>query len=103
MKILCLVHSPDKLIGSILFPVEDLGGKVNQFFELSAVSTKLVVSDSLLIGGQQKKVHQIMMFTKSWVERYYIEPLRSFESCQRPALYSPPSRQRSNNSSCSIL
>lgn len=97
LLILCLALSPDKLIGTILFPSEEIEGKVNQFLELSAVSTKLVVAESLLVGGQQKKVQKIMMFKKSWIESYYLNPLRSFERGQRRALPSPPPRQRSND------
>ena len=69
LLILCLALSPDKLIGTILFPNEDLDGFRNEFFELSSVSTKLVVAESLLIGGQQKRVQKIMMFKKSMDRR----------------------------------
>ena len=68
LLLLCLALSPDKLTGTIFFPAEDLDGFNNQFFEVSAVSTKLVVAQSLLIGGQQKKVQKIMMFKMCWIE-----------------------------------
>ena len=102
LLILCLALSPDKLLGTILFPSEEIEGKNNQFLELSAVSTKLVVAQSLLVGGQQKKVQKIMMFKKVWIEQNYLNPLRSFERSQRRALPAPPPRQRSNDS-CIIL
>ena len=106
LLILCLALSPDKLVGSIFFPVADLGGSINKFFEVKAVSTKLVVSESILIGGQQKKVHSIMMFEKCWLERYYLNPLISFQRSQqqsrRPALPQPP-RKRDCNCNCNIL
>ena len=105
---LCLALSPDKLIGSIFFAVDDdsdFGGLTNHFFQVSAVSTKLIVAESLLIGGQQKKVRKIMKFKKSWVESYYLNPLRSIsqggQRSQQRALPAP--RQRRNDSSCSIL
>ena len=79
---LCLALSPDKQINSVFFLNEDING-VNKFFEVSAVSTKLLVSESLLIGGQRKRVQKIMMFKKEWIERYYLQPLKSFvESSQ---------------------
>ena len=79
LLILCLALSPDKLLGLIFFPAEDID-RDNQFYEVSAVSTKLVVAESLLIGGQQKKVQSIMMFKKRWIENSYIDPLKSYES-----------------------
>lgn len=97
LLILCLALSPDKLIGTILFQAEDLD-RGNEFFEVSAVSTKLVVAQSLLIGGQQQRVQKIMMFKKSWIERYYLDPLLSFERAQR-ALPSRSARPMPPNSS----
>jgi hypothetical protein len=114
LLILCLALSPDKLIGTILFPNEDLDYD-NDFFELNAVDTNLVVAESLVISGQRKRVRRIMMFKEEWMEHCYFNPLRSYESHQR-AVRSPPVRaveglpvrgQRGNQSSdsgwCVIL
>ena len=98
LLLLCLALSPDKLIGSIFFPAGDNDfERSNAFFELSAVRTRLVVSESILVGGQQRRVRSIMMFKKRWIEHYYIEPLRQItEGRRRP----PPVRRES---SCTIL
>ena len=108
LLVLCLALSPDKLIGSLFFPAEDSAfDKTNQFLELSAVSTKLVVAESILIGGQQKRVHTIMMFKKSWIEYYYLDPMRSIVEGSRRSLPSsqPPPARRSQqrDDSCAIL
>jgi hypothetical protein len=112
LLILCLALSPDKLIGSIFLPAsddEDFDGMSGRFYELSAVSTRVLVSESIMVGGQQKRVRKIMKFKKSWVETYYINALRAIErgETSRPALPSPPRPrpppQRRNNDSCTIL
>ena len=74
LLVLCLALSPDKLIDSVLFLNKD----INKFFEVSEVSTKLLVSESLLIGGQRKRVQKILMVKKEWIESYYIQPIKSF-------------------------
>lgn len=81
LLILCLAASPDKLTDVILFPADDetLGGRSNMFLELSAVNTRMVITESLLIGGQQKKVCKVMTFSRRWIETYYFDPLRAIE------------------------
>ena len=76
---LVLLFSPDELIGKIIFHSEDCGGSSNQFFELSSVTHMLAVSDSVLIGGERKRVANIMFFKRCWLQDNYISPLRSFE------------------------
>ncbi len=93
---ICLTLSPDKLIGTIFFP-SDCGDSSNEFLEVSAVSTKLVVAESLVIGEKSKKIKKIMLFEKSWMERNFINPLRSIGTSHRP----PPRRRQDN--SCIIL
>ena len=92
LLILCLALSPDKLIGKVFFENDKIDGR-NKFFEISSVSTKLVVSQSLLIGGQQQRVQKIMMFKKEWIQLFYIQPIREVVDRQPPALTAPPVQQ----------
>ena len=102
LLVLVLALSPDKLIGSIFHPSND-GDSTNEFLELTAVKTDLVVTDSVLIGGQRRQIRKIMTFKKVWMERYYLEPLQEIQrSSSRPQLRAPPPRRRSDDS-CTIL
>jgi len=96
---LCLALSPDKLMGAIFFPCEDLPNFDNEFFELNAVRTRLVVTEALMIGGQEKKIHKIMMFKKCWVEKNYLGPLKKIVEQNQRQIRPPPRR----NDSCIIL
>ena len=101
--VLCLALSPDKLIGAVFLPTEDIDSP-NQFYELSAVNTRMVVTESILVGGQQKRVRKIMMFKKSWLETYYLEPMKAYaeRGSRRQAIRAPPPRRQSSND-CIIL
>ena len=77
---LVVLFSPDELIGKVFFPDEDFGEGWNQFYELSSVTHMLAVTDNVLIGGESRRVAEIMLFRRFWLEENYISPLRSFES-----------------------
>ena len=125
LLVLIVVLSPDELIGKVVFPSEDCGGGANQFIELTAATHMLAaVSPNVLIGGESKRVANIMFFQRRWMENNYISPVRSFESrLQRlsrglpgrapapPKALPPPSRPRAHSplrpppssSCCNIL
>ena len=76
---LVLLFSPDELLGKVFFPSEDLVGSKNEFYELSAISHMLAVSDNIVIGGERKRVAKVMLFKRSWMEDNFLSPIRSFE------------------------
>lgn len=90
---LCSTLSPDKLTG-IFIPAgnSDIGAQ-NEFFELSAVDTKLLVTESFAIGGQQRRVCKIMMYKDSWIENYYYDPLRALRRERTQRVNRPPPRR----------
>ena len=115
LLVLILLLSPDELIGKVFFPSEDCGGRTNQFFELSSATHMLAVSDNVLIGGERKRVANIMFFKRCWLQDNYISPLRSFEGrLQRlarglpgrapPALRAlPPPPPTRPSTTCSVM
>ena len=74
-----ILFSPDELIGKVFFHNEDCRGGTNQFLELSAVSHMLAVTDNVLIGGERKRVAEVMLFKMSWMDKNYFTPLKAFE------------------------
>ena len=111
-----ILFSPDELLGKVFFHDEDCGGGNNQFFELSAVSHMLAVTDNVLIGGERKRVAKVMFFQRSWLDTYYFTPVRSFEGrLQRMARglpgraptptppRPPPPPRRRNSNPCNIM
>lgn len=84
---LALLLAPDKLLNKILFPVEDgnpaLGGKANEFFEISKRETLAgIIPDStltsvLVFEGNSVEVLKFLIITSGWLERNYIRPLQS--------------------------
>ncbi|XP_015763865.1 PREDICTED: uncharacterized protein LOC107342856 isoform X2 [Acropora digitifera] len=105
-----ILLSPDELIGKVFFHNEDCRGGTNQFLELSAVSHMLAVTDNVLIGGERKRVAEVMLFKMSWMDTNYFTPLRSFQGrlqiiapTPAPPRPRPPSPRRQESSTCNIL
>lgn len=78
LLILCLMLSPDVLNGKCIFLDEDgdmCGNSANAFFELSAVQNRLVVTENILIGNQQRHVKTIMFYKASFITDKYLTPM----------------------------
>ena len=79
LTLVCL-FSPDELIGKVFFPDEDLEGSINHFYELSSVTHLVAVADSVLIGGQRRRVAKVMFFKQTWMQTYFFQPMRAYQS-----------------------
>ena len=75
LLVFCLLFTPDVLEGTCFFLTEE-GERLNEFYEISAVTIRFVVTDSVLIGGQQRRVRQIMTFKIGWMEKFWSNPLK---------------------------
>ena len=100
LLVLVLALSPDKLIGTIFHPANDCGGFSNAFLELSAITTDVLVTDSLMIGGQRKQIRSIMTFKKIWIEKYYLEPLQEISPPPPPRQLPSPRWNNTPPSTC---
>ena len=72
LLILCYLLSPDKLIGKCFFPDDELcGDSNNEFYELSEVQSRLLVTQNVTIGHQTRRVNKIMCFKMAWMRNNY--------------------------------
>ena len=98
LLVLCVLLSPDVLLNKCIFLNEEMcRNSCNKFFELSAVSNQMLVTDSVLIGGQRRRVQNIMTFKESFLRAYYIEPMDFYSQRLRRIASS------SRRSSCIVL
>lgn len=86
---LALTFSPDEFDGKVFFQSDalckDLG---NQFYEFSEVSNQLLAVQSILIAGQTRRVKKIMTYKMTWIQSFFLEPIK------RLAPYLSPQAQR---------
>ena len=113
IKLLVLAKelSPDMLLDKVFFANSALcGNSSNEFFEVSVVSTTMVVASSIMVGGRQCRVRKIMAFKDTWLVKNYINPILQLiaqvQHSQHRAL--PSTRAalapaRHNNECCIIL
>ena len=100
LLVLVVLFSPDELIGKVFFPSDELcrKDKGNEFYELKQVSKMFAVTNSIVIGGERKRVMKIMTFKMIWIEEYYLRPLVSFHDriarIGRGLPGKPPERQQ---------
>ncbi|XP_013421302.1 uncharacterized protein LOC106181466 [Lingula anatina] len=104
LLILCLLISPDELINKCIFHSDEMcGDSGNEFYELSAVNHTFVVTDSIMIGGERKRVKEIMCFKMSWIEKNFINPIKSFESRIQGLSARNRQARRRESDSCTII
>ncbi|XP_052804073.1 uncharacterized protein LOC128234104 isoform X1 [Mya arenaria] len=76
---LCFLLSPDELNDKVMILDDAMcGDSPNAFYEISAVRHNLLVTNSILIGGQQRAVSKIMVYKRQWVLNYWITPMEAF-------------------------
>ena len=75
--LLALALSPDELEDKVFFNSPQLCYESsNQFYEIGQVRSQLLIVQSVLIGGQQRKVKKIMAYKQSWLQNNYLQPMQ---------------------------
>ena len=81
LVLLCVLFSPDVLLGKCIFPDEEMCGMdMNKFYELSAVSHRFLVTEEIVVGGQTRRVQKILFFRDIWLECFYLDPIKQYQS-----------------------
>ena len=78
LLLLCATLSPDVLLNKVIFQNDAMcGDSSNTFYEIGAVRNRIMVSNSIIIGGQTRRVNSIMTFKMSWLRNYYLNPMQA--------------------------
>lgn len=81
---LCLLLKPDVLLNKCIFQNDALcGDSQNKFYSLETVRHNLLVAGSVMIGGQNKQVTNIMTFKMSWLRNNWANPIQILIERQR--------------------
>ncbi|UJR38724.1 hypothetical protein I4U23_031389 [Adineta vaga] len=100
LVVLCYTLSPDVFNNKVFFHSDALcGNSTNKFYEISQVRNHLVAVQSIVIAGRSCQVNKIMTYKMSWMQTYYINPMRNI--AQR--LNNQNQRQTSNSKSSSCV
>lgn len=76
--ILALALSPDELEGRVFFNNPQLCPDAgNEFYEIGQVRNQIMVVQSIVIGGQQRRVKKIMAYKQTWMQNNYYQPMRA--------------------------
>ncbi|XP_062619117.1 uncharacterized protein LOC134280693 [Saccostrea cucullata] len=107
LLILCAMISPDVLLNKVFFQNDEMcGDKSNNFYEIGTISNRMLVSRSIVIGGQTRNIRKIMTFKMDWLRNYYITPMqaiaREMEEAEERRRRAIAARRR-NDDSCIIL
>ena len=58
----------------------DIGGSGNEFFSLSASTTRFVAASNIMIGGRSQRVSKVMAYTDNWIQTNFYQPLCNLKS-----------------------
>lgn len=81
LSVMVLRTSYDKiLLFSSSFLKDDAmcGNNSNNFLELSAVQNNLLLTESILVGGQRRTVRKIMAYKQQWFLKNWYYPMTTF-------------------------
>ena len=74
---LCAAISPDTLNNRVFFHSDELCvDHINEFYTINQVRNQVLAAESIVIAGQERIVNKIMTYKMSWIENYYVGPMR---------------------------
>lgn len=97
----CVLLSPDKLMGKVIFPVkDDAMSSGNEFLEIEQARTQTLVATDLdsavVIEGRKVTINKIMLFKMSWLDNNFLKPLKRLTTVRAPI-------ETQGSGSCSVM
>ena len=78
---------PSILEGKVFFLTESAGDLTNAFYEINTTEVNVAATEEVVIGGVKKKVHQIMIYERRWMQDKYYDAIRALETETRTVPY----------------
>ena len=100
---LCLLLKPDVLLDKCIFQDDAMcGNSSNEFYDLQTVRDQFLITNSIMIGGQQTRVTKIMTFKMAWLRNNWGNPIQALLARQEREKQMMMSRAQTA-ASCVIL
>ncbi|KAL3863102.1 hypothetical protein ACJMK2_004878 [Sinanodonta woodiana] len=75
---MCVLLPPKIFLNKCIFQEDALCGDCsNEFYEITQVRHRFLVSGNVIIGGQNRQVNKIMAFKTAWLNDNYYIPLHA--------------------------
>ncbi|CAF1211820.1 unnamed protein product [Didymodactylos carnosus] len=86
--VLCARLEPELFDDKCMFQSDAMcGNSANEFYEIGQVRNRVLAVQSIVIAGRTREVNKIMTYKRSWMQKYYYEPMlrlaRRFSQPQR--------------------
>lgn len=97
--LLGLTLSPKELEDKVFFNSPALCPESsNQFYKIGQVQNRLLISSSIVIGGQTRRVNNIMAYKAVWMQKNYYQPMSRLIN-----RFSPDSQRQAKSQSRSCV
>ena len=65
--------------GKCIFQAPELCERGNEFYDIKQINNIIAIADSVVVGGKTQNVTKIMTYKRDWLERNFLNAIRTLE------------------------